>query len=63
MRDLTFRFLLMFLFISLFFISALQTLYSHSGGSSHQHPHDPEKTVCVDCAELVTPGSHYCPVR
>jgi hypothetical protein len=35
-------------------------VYGHSGGSSHKHPHDPEKAVCVGCAELVTPGSHYC---
>ena len=60
MRYLAFLFLLMVVFISLFLISAPQILYSHTGGSSHTHPHDPEKAVCVGCAELVTPGSHYC---
>ena len=60
MRYLTFLFLLMFVFVSLFVVSIPQMLYGHSSGGSHQHPHDPEKTVCTGCAELVTPGSHYC---
>lgn len=60
MRQRTFLLLLMFVFVSLFVVSIPQTLYSHSGGSSHQHPHDPEKAVCTGCAELVTPGNHYC---
>lgn len=60
MKYLTFLFLLMFVFVSLFVVSIPQMLYGHSGGGSHLHPHDPEKTVCTGCAELVTPGSHYC---
>ena len=63
MRCFTFRSVLIFFFLSLFLISAPQILYAHSGGSSHEHPHDPEKSVCMDCAELDTPGSHFCPVN
>ena len=47
--------------VSLLMLSQPQILYGHSGGGSHQHPHDPDKTVCPLCAELVTPGDHYCP--
>lgn len=54
---------LLFIFLTATLIfSQPQILYSHSGGSSHEHPHDPEKTVCAYCAELVTPGNHSdCP--
>lgn len=39
-----------------------QMLYGHTEGSSHEHPHDPNKSVCALCKDLMDPETHNCPV-
>ena len=61
-RHLNLLMLLSIFLTAVLSLSHPQILYGHTEGGSHEHPHDPDKSVCAHCKELMDPESHDCPV-